>query len=288
MPGLHGHGLHARDYERMLDLTVAVLEHDDPGSLWYLISGHLVDALGLNTVVFAVADPARGRGEAQGWAPQSLGQDVSAVVQRRVRQHHPLVSYLAARAHRPVTASELCDDWRDSPWYSEAHRDYGTTQQLGVPVPAGDGTLRGLVLGRVGDFTDHELAFAARIQPLLITADRHTRELRRLREAASPQAAPTPLSAPAPFSAPVAFPAAAAPRHDLTPRELTVLGLLAEGLTAVGIAHRLAISPHTVNRHLEKVYRKLGTNNRVATVLSAQQAGIVPRARIFSHPADRG
>lgn len=276
MPRHHGHGLHTRDYERMLDLTVAILEHDDPGSLWHLISGHLIDALGLNTVVFATADPAAGRGEAQGWAPRSLGQDVSDVVQRRVRQHHPLVSYLAARAHRPVTASELCDDWRDSPWYSEARRDYGTTQQLGVPVPAGDGTLRGLVLGRAGDFTDHDLAFAARIQPLLITADRHARELGRLREAASLQVAPPSPSAPA------------APDHDLTPRELTVLGLLAEGLTAVGIAHRLAISPHTVNRHLEKVYRKLGTNNRVATVLSAQQAGIVSRARIFSHPADRG
>ncbi|PHQ50399.1 hypothetical protein BLA24_21135 [Streptomyces cinnamoneus] len=73
-----------------------------------------------------------------------------------------------------------------------------------------------------------------------------------------------------------ALPAGRLTGHGLTPRELTVLGLLAEGLTAEAIGRRLAISPHTVNRHLEKVYRKLGTNNRVRTVLLARQAGLVP------------
>ncbi len=61
----------------------------------------------------------------------------------------------------------------------------------------------------------------------------------------------------------------------LTPRELTVLGLLAEGLTSEAIGRRLTISPHTVNRHLEKVYRKLGTNNRVTTVSVAKRVGLV-------------
>ncbi|MFF4155946.1 response regulator transcription factor [Streptomyces sp. NPDC001678] len=263
MPRRHGPGLRARDYEFMLDLTIAVLEHDDPESLWHLVSAHLVDALGLNTVVFAAIDLHAHRGEAQGWAPRSLGQgvqDVNDVVQRRVRQHHPLVSYLASRAHRPVIVRELTDSWRDSVWYSEARRDFGTTQQLGIPLPGADGPQGGLVLGRTGDFSEHDLAFATRIQPLLTAADRHIRELRRLREAAPP----TLPGRPPP------------PRHDLTPRELTVLGLLAEGLTADGIARRLTISPHTVNRHLEKVYRKLGTNNRVSTVMTAKHEGIVP------------
>ncbi|MFQ6195568.1 response regulator transcription factor [Streptomyces sp. NPDC000405] len=256
MPERQGHGLRAWDYEFMLDLTMAVLEHDDPESLWHLVSAHLVDALGLNTVVFASIDLRRARGEARGWAPRSLGQGVNEVVQRRVRQHHPLVPYLASGAHHPVIVRELTDRWRESAWYSEARRDFGTTQQLGIPLPGADGPQGGLVLGRTGDFSEHDLAFATRIQPLLTAADRHIRELRRLRETAA--AGPTP------------------PRHDLTPRELTVLVLLAEGLTASGIARRLAISPHTVNRHLEKVYRKLGTNNRVSTVLTAKHAGIVP------------
>ena len=113
-------------------------------------------------------------------------------------------------------------------------------------------------MGRDGRFSPQDVAFAARLQPLLIGAANHIQELRRLRTAAPDLTTAHPSG------------------HGLTPRELTVLGLLAEGLTASGIARRLSISPHTVNRHLEKIYRKLGTNNRLSTVLLAQQAGIVP------------
>lgn len=244
----------------MLDLVMAVLDHHDPDSLSHLIAGLLQDALGCDTVIFAGIRPACRVGYAQGWAPASLGPAVSDVIQRRVEQRHPLIAYMEAAQTSPVSITSICDTWRNSSWCSEARRDYGTTHQLGVPLPGAPDELRVISLGRRGDFTDHELAFTARVQPLLVRADRHVRELHRLREAA----------AAAPFSA------LAAPGHGLTPRELTVLGLLAEGLTAAGIGRRLTISPHTVNRHLEKVYRKLGTNNRVSTVLVAKRAGIVP------------
>ncbi|MEU3350029.1 helix-turn-helix transcriptional regulator [Streptomyces sp. NPDC037389] len=255
-------GLHAQDYERMLDLVMAVLEHDDPDSLSHLIAGHLQDALGCDTVIFAGIRLTGRVGYAQGWAPASLGPGVSDVIQRRVQQRHPLITYMEAAHSSPVSITSICDSWRNSSWYSEARRDYGTTHQLGVPLPGAPDEMRAISLGRRGDFTDHELAFTARVQPLLVRADRHVRELHRLRGATA-----------------AAAPAAdvlAVPGHDLTPRELTVLGLLAEGLTAAGIGRRLTISPHTVNRHLEKVYRKLGTNNRVSTVLVAKREGIVP------------
>lgn len=61
----------------------------------------------------------------------------------------------------------------------------------------------------------------------------------------------------------------------ITARELTVLSLLADGLTALAIARRLSISPHTVNRHLEKIYRKLETHDRLATVMLARRLGLV-------------
>ncbi|MGI5404953.1 response regulator transcription factor [Streptomyces sp. CA-135486] len=47
------------------------------------------------------------------------------------------------------------------------------------------------------------------------------------------------------------------------------------GCTAAAMARRLAISHHTVNRHLENIYRKLGIHDRVTTVLQAQQLGLV-------------
>jgi DNA-binding CsgD family transcriptional regulator len=62
----------------------------------------------------------------------------------------------------------------------------------------------------------------------------------------------------------------------LTQRERTVLTMLAEGLTAEAIARRLDISPRTVHRHLQHLYRKLGTADRLATVLRAKAVGLLP------------
>ncbi|GAA3854249.1 hypothetical protein GCM10022243_19740 [Saccharothrix violaceirubra] len=65
-------------------------------------------------------------------------------------------------------------------------------------------------------------------------------------------------------------------RATPTRRERTVLAALAEGLTADAIARRLDISPRTVHRHLQHLYRKLGTTDRLATVLRAQELGLLP------------
>ncbi|WP_410608298.1 response regulator transcription factor [Amycolatopsis sp. lyj-109] len=60
----------------------------------------------------------------------------------------------------------------------------------------------------------------------------------------------------------------------LTPREQDVLNLLCEGLTAAAMARRLGVSPRTVTKHQERLYRKLGTSDRLGTVLRAQRLGI--------------
>ncbi len=49
----------------------------------------------------------------------------------------------------------------------------------------------------------------------------------------------------------------------LTPRELEVARLAAEGLTRQEIAGRLNISENSVKTHLEHVYGKLGVRNRL-------------------------
>ncbi|MFC5952617.1 response regulator transcription factor [Pseudonocardia lutea] len=64
---------------------------------------------------------------------------------------------------------------------------------------------------------------------------------------------------------------------ELTPRELAVLGLLAEGMAARAIARRLGITPRTVQKHLERCYTKLGVSDRISAVLRAQRFGLVLR-----------
>jgi DNA-binding NarL/FixJ family response regulator len=63
--------------------------------------------------------------------------------------------------------------------------------------------------------------------------------------------------------------------YGLTPRECDVLALLAESLTAAAIARRLGIRAGTVHKHLAALYRKLGTSDRLATVLRARALGLV-------------
>lgn len=49
----------------------------------------------------------------------------------------------------------------------------------------------------------------------------------------------------------------------LTPAELGVARLVHEGLSNKQVAHRLRVSPHTVNYHLRSIYPKLKINGRV-------------------------
>jgi ATP/maltotriose-dependent transcriptional regulator MalT len=70
--------------------------------------------------------------------------------------------------------------------------------------------------------------------------------------------------------------ARAAPRDQLlTPRELEVLRLVSEGLTDGEIATRLVLSKHTVHRHVQKIYARLGCSSRAAAVAKANQLGLL-------------
>jgi len=62
---------------------------------------------------------------------------------------------------------------------------------------------------------------------------------------------------------------------DLTPREMEVLRLLAEGLTNKSIAHRLEISEHTVKFHVNAIMGKLGAQSRTEAVTRATRLGLI-------------
>jgi len=73
--------------------------------------------------------------------------------------------------------------------------------------------------------------------------------------------------------------AAAAPspaaRAGLTPRELEMLPLLAEGQRNKEIALQLGVGDQTVRNHLSRMYRKLGAGNRTQMIAEARRRGIL-------------
>ena len=64
---------------------------------------------------------------------------------------------------------------------------------------------------------------------------------------------------------------------ELTPREMDVIQLLAEGLSNKEIAHLLFISPRTVNFPLDNIYSKLGVSSRTEAAVYALRHGWVRR-----------
>lgn len=63
--------------------------------------------------------------------------------------------------------------------------------------------------------------------------------------------------------------------EPLTPRELQVLELVADGLPNKAIAAALGVSDETVKFHLASVFGKLGASNRTDAVRLALKRGLV-------------
>ena len=60
----------------------------------------------------------------------------------------------------------------------------------------------------------------------------------------------------------------------LSPREVEVQPLVAEGLTDAEIANKLFVSRRTVTSHLTNIFNKLGVSARAAAVAHAARHGI--------------
>ena len=169
---------------------------------------------------------------------------------------HPILRYyLATLECRPVQVHDVPECFADrriaGAWFERATA-WGAAAQATLPTHfAADGH-RVFVMGRTDAFTGAEVALLHVLQRLLIGLDRQVAAFRRLAPGVD-----------------------MAQSTHLTVREVTILGLVAEGLTAAAAARRLAVTEGTVHKHLQNAYRKLGVRDRLGAVLRAQHLGVL-------------
>ena len=178
---------------------------------------------------------------------------------------HPLLRYfLATGDWRVMQVADVPTDIVPSAvtgaWIERGREWGGVQHQLAMPLPRTPRGRRAFVVGRAEAFTDAEMHVAHQVRRLLAGLDRHHGAFSRWSRAAGLEAWVT------------------ADDVGLTPRELTVLALLAEGLTAASIGRRLMITERTVHKHLQHSYTKLGVTDRLGAVLRAQRIGLLPAA----------
>jgi DNA-binding CsgD family transcriptional regulator len=254
----------ARDYEGMLDLAVAALHSHDPDAMWPRVAGELIRVMDGAVAFLKQEDWAEGRGRVRAWTNEGVGRpELDAAAREHVRTGLPFVEYSRGRGvFEAVSAGQILGGraWRNSAAASFARERFGAADILGLPTADDGGVIRGfLVYATDPGSTERARAYARRVQPLLVGMDAHQRMLRHWRSS---------FTGDEPAGGGTAD-------LRLTPRELTVLALLADSLTAAAIGRRLGISTRTVHKHVENLYRKLGTRDRVAAVLRARGLGLL-------------
>lgn len=197
----------------------------------------------------SICDLASGRRRVIGTPAGAIGADDRACFDRHFREH-PLVHYHAdlrgAGAHR-ISDSVPFARFRHTALYSDYYRRIGIDHAVALPIQVDERRLVSFVLNRRGrDFSDRDRdaldMVAAPLARLYAQSEAIERAgLAGLRLNTS----------------------------ELTARERQVLHWLAAGKTDREIGVLLACSHRTVQKHLQRVYVKLGVESRTAAVMRA-------------------
>lgn len=180
---------------------------------------------------------ASGKREVFGMPAGALSAEDRAAFDRHFHEH-PLVrfhAYQGGRTPQRISDSLPMEQFRRSALYNDYYRRIRIDHAIALPIYVRDGLLVSFVLNRTRrDFTDRERALLDVLRPHL------ARLYKRVHLG-----------------------------NVLTARETEVLRWVAAGKSDAQIGAILRISARTVQKHLQRVYEKLGVESRTAAAMRA-------------------
>jgi DNA-binding CsgD family transcriptional regulator len=234
--------LTSRDLHAALGALHAIGE-DAPANFARRGVGSLSRLIGSDLTTLSVCDLDTNHRSVVSDAPGAISPRQIQVFDRYFHDH-PLVR---AHGRNPGAVTRRISDlvadhaFRETPLYNDYYRPIGIRHSMAVPIHVDARLLVSFVFNRGGSgFGARELELAEAVRP-------HLANLYRL-SGGIPGAAGAPLTA----------------------REREVLEWVAAGKTNRDIAAILGAKPRTIEKHLERIYEKLGVETRTAAAARAR------------------
>ena len=224
--------------------SLADLEH--PDGFAELVLPGLDRVVGSDVLTYNEVGPAAGQVHYADYPAGALAPATQIIFAAHVHEH-PLINYY--RATGSGEAMKISDFLSQRQFhrlglYAEFFRPIPVEHQIAISMLGPDGEVIGIAVNRGrGDFTETERTVLGLLRGPLMAALLRARNRQLAHSALNTR--PASLAA-------------------LTDREIQVLELVALGRTNAAIAHALDVSPRTIAKHLEHIYRKLGVASRAA------------------------
>lgn len=233
-------------------LVGSLTDLDDPAGFADLALPHLAMLIGCDSLSYNEIGPAPGQLNVATYPGDVVSRDSLATFAAFAHEH-PLIEHCRETGdEQPTKISDFLSRQRFHRLglYAEVFRDLRVEYQMAFSLPSPRGQVIGIAFNRAGsDFSEDDRALLSVLRCPLSAALERARE----RQCAREHLAAASLSV----------------LGGLTDREIHVLRLAALGRTNTAIAHALDVSPRTVAKHLQHIYRKLNVTSRASAVFTA-------------------
>ena len=234
--------------QQALHLVDDLADVDDSECVAVVALPGLARLVGCDYLSYTELGPAPGQMRVAGYPHQEPPAGLDAFAAHV--HEHPLVNhYRESRDGRPVKISDFLSrgEFHRLGLYNEFFRLFPVEHQIAVSLAGAEKQIIGIAFNRAGsDFTerDRDLLEVLRepLEAAMCRCRRRESARRVLRTASSGGCT------------------------ELTQREAQILELVGAGRTNAAIARALELSPRTVAKHLEHIYRKLDVTCRAAAV----------------------